>query len=201
MAQVDRRRVPIEIRAEESGRLTGYLLRWEELSTGLRWFRERFRRGAFAESLASRAHDIVALWSHDATKPLASRDAGTLEVSEDEIGPAFSFTPAATSWGRDAVEAVRSGLVRAMSFGFEAIDADWELKDGEEIRTVTRADLYEISPVIFPAYDSGSVEARSVEEVWKRHLAEAGAASGGEKRQGQIDLLLAINQMKGRALK
>jgi hypothetical protein len=56
-----------------------------------------------------------------------------------------------------------------MSFGFLALEDKWESKevDGEPIdhRTITKARLYDVSPVTFPAYTQTDVSIRSVQEV------------------------------------
>lgn len=193
------RRVKAEVRAAEDGKLAGYLLRWGELSGELHWFRERFERGAFADAMTNAEHDLVALYSHDWTKPLASRDAGRLTLTEDDTGPRFEFTPNDASWSIDAQKVIKAGDVRYMSFGFVTIDAVWETVDTEEIRTVKKCDLWEISPVVAPAYLSSSVEARSIEDVWKARKADAGAASSVHQRS-QIEYLLARNNHRRRSI-
>lgn len=37
----------------------------------------------------------------------------------------------------------------------------WEIVDGQEVRTLTDVDLFEVSVVTFPAYEGTSAEARS----------------------------------------
>ena len=50
-----------------------------------------------------------------------------------------------------------------MSFRFRVTDAGdtWEMRDGIEYRTITDVELYEVGPVVMPAYDSTSVSVRS----------------------------------------
>jgi len=130
-----------------------------------RKFRERFAPAAFDRVLASGA-DIHALWNHNDDMPLGRTRNGTLRVAKDRQGVRFELTPPNTSWGADAVESIRSGIVSGMSFGFVAHreGGDTWAKpgvDGVAERTVLDADLLEVSPVTFPAYPATSVMVRS----------------------------------------
>lgn len=151
----------IEVRAEDGKppKLAGYAVKWDKESTGLP-FIEVFRKGAFAESLKN--DDIVALWSHDSTKPLASTSAGNLKLQEDDVGLYFEMIPVETSWGKDAVATISSRVVKGMSFGFAAIDDRWGTKDGVSFREVLKAKLFEISPTPFPAYSASVVSVREM---------------------------------------
>lgn len=178
---LERRNFTLELRAKEEqaedGKLEGYAAVFDQLShpiAGL-WgdeFFEEIQRGAFLRTLKDSAHDIFALWSHDMARPLASRDAGNLMLSEDESGLRFSMVVDSTiSWGNDAIKAVRGKLVKAMSFGFQVRGEEWLKKvDGRPVRTLTDIDLYEISPVALPAYGGTTVEARSLTDSYQRFL-------------------------------
>lgn len=49
-----------------------------------------------------------------------------------------------------------------MSFRFEVINDVWtEQKNGVQLRTVTEVKLFEVGPVVYPAYASTSVGVRS----------------------------------------
>lgn len=188
-----------ELREAEEGKLAGYAVVYNAWSETMWGFRERFLPGAFARSLSMAERDVVALWSHDHAKPLASRSAGTLDVFEDERGVGFSMTPSETSWGRDALTAIRRGDVRHMSFGFASTreSEEWEREGESVLRTVREADLYEISPVVFPAYPATSVEVRSASETLEQFLATAGAAHQAQRRD-RIEYLVALNNHKRR---
>lgn len=179
---MERRNFTLELRAKEEptedGKLEGYAAVFEQLShpiSGL-WgdeYFEEIKRGAFLRSLAETSHDIMALWAHDMARPLASRDAGSLTLNEDDTGLSFTMAvDSAMSWGKDAIAAVRGKLVKSMSFGFRVRGEEWLKKvDGRPVRTLTDIDLYEISPVALPAYDGTSVEARALTDSYQRFLA------------------------------
>lgn len=166
ISMLENRTIPleeIEVR-EEEGKvpvLSGYAVKWDVESVGLP-FIEVFRRGAFTDFLES--SNIVALWSHDPAKPLASTEAGNLVLRQDGIGLYFEMTPLETSWGKDAIITISNRVVKGMSFGFEAIDDKWSTKDGKSYREILKAKLFEISPTPFPAYQATSV---SVREIFK----------------------------------
>lgn len=185
----------------DSRTVRGYAAVFDQLSVDMWGMQERIRPGAFRESLKSAAHDILALWSHDPSKPLAARSAKTLDLREDDHGLAFEMDlSAGMSWVRDAYEAIRSGVIGKMSIGFSVVDDEWATEGKKTIRSLKNVDLYEVSPVAFPAYEGTEAEARSLKSAYEKHIAQTGAASGGETRSAAVDLdlLLAINNSKRR---
>jgi HK97 family phage major capsid protein/HK97 family phage prohead protease len=120
-------------------------------------FNEKILPGAFRDTIKNDA--IHAFWSHDPNKPIASTENGTLLLSETGTGLDVTLFPEVkTSWGRDAYEAVRSGLVRGFSFGFMAEKDHWS--DDGSIRELAKVRLYEVSPVMSPAYQESQIIAR-----------------------------------------
>lgn len=180
---LERRDFQFELRAAEnaeSGELTGYAAVFEELSHpfddfwGSEWF-EEIRTGAFSRAITDKGHDIMALWAHDQSRPIASRSGGSLDLSEDEKGLFFRMRPHTdVTWAADAVAAIRGRLVTKMSIGFRVRGEEWKSKvDGKPVRTLTDIDLYEISPVPLPAYEGTEVEARAAAmDSYKRFLAK-----------------------------
>lgn len=170
---IELRTFDFEIRADdpEEMRVEGYAAVFNQLSVPLGCFgwRERINPSAFAESLADSGHDIYALWNHNSDMPLASRDSGTLSLKEDEQGLFFSMLLNGTDWGESAFRTIRSKVVKKMSFGFQTLDDDWSIVDGQEVRNLKKAHLIEVSPVVFPAYPATSVDARSHDEIFARH--------------------------------
>jgi uncharacterized protein len=160
---IERRYFPIEIRAEgaaDAPSLTGYAAVFNELSQVLYgMFREKIDRGAFAASLGG---DIKALWNHDTNLPLGRTKSGTLKLAEDAHGLRVEIDPPDTQAGRDALESIRRGDVDQMSFGFEVLEDTWDQDEsGALIRTLRKVALYEVSPVVFPAYPATSISART----------------------------------------
>jgi len=193
-----------EIRAAIEGRtIEGTAVVYNTLSQRMWGFREKVAPGAFAESLADSKRDVFALWNHNADFPLASRASKTLTLEDTQSGLQFRFDVNDALWGEAAYRSIKDGIVTKMSFGFRTVADEWHTEEKEEIRTVLKAELYEISPVLFPAYTATSVEARSVltpEEIWKeRQTAKASVAGQAkEMRAFGIPELLALNLNKRR---
>ncbi|MGG3452161.1 HK97 family phage prohead protease [Domibacillus aminovorans] len=178
----------VEIREEAGGSATvaGYAVKWEMKSHPLGWdsFREQFRRGAFTESLGK--DNQFALWSHDTRTILGSKDNGTLRLYEDDIGLRFELDLPDTPNGQNAYGAIKRGDVKGVSFGFRAKKQEWDERDPDNIiRTITQADLFEISPVAFPAYPDSGVAARS-NDPFQQYLNERKQAQEAELRQRLI---------------
>ena len=154
-----------EVRTASAGRVLVDALAapYDRLSHPLGTFRERIRPGAFRSALRPGA-DVLALWQHDQSRPLARTTAGTLRLRDSAAGLRALIELPATTWGTDAAEAIRSGTVTSMSFGFVAVEeriADTRSDDGLPIRELVSVDLFEISPVTFPAYGDTSAVASS----------------------------------------
>lgn len=155
----------MELREDDDGKrtLTGYAVKWEMKSHPLGFFeefREQFKRGAFTESLTK--DDQRALWSHDTSKVLGRTGNGTLRLFEDEVGLRFELDLPKTTLGNDTYETIRRGDVDGVSFGFIPRKQEWDETDSENIiRSITDAQLMEISPTAWAAYPDSGVSARS----------------------------------------
>ncbi|MEA6468658.1 HK97 family phage prohead protease, partial [Salmonella enterica subsp. enterica serovar Newport] len=126
-------------------KLVGYAVRWNSLSEVI-WdeFREQFAPGAFKDSLAS-GSDVRALYEHNYTQLLGRTKSGTLVLAEDDTGLRFELTPPNTQLGNDVLELVERGDISGMSFGFRALKESWDITPTPYIRTVTAAELREIT--------------------------------------------------------
>lgn len=169
MAPTNERRMVegrIEMRAEggESVRLTGYAAVFGAEADIGGWFRERIQPGAFAKSIG-RGDDVRALWNHDPSQILGRTASGTLKLREDEHGLHVEIDPPDTQLGRDVTTLIKRGDISQMSFGFRVVSDKWEMRDGVEVRTILEADLFDVSPVTFPAYEATSISVRSSEAV------------------------------------
>lgn len=139
----------------------GYAVLWDELSENLGGFRERFRKGAFRESLADGGVKFM-VRSHDLARPVASTSSGTLELEEDAIGLRFTAKLPDNGDAGDLAATIKRRVLTKMSFAFSterAADETFANEGGQLVRTVKRAQLFEVSPVTFPAYPQTSVRA------------------------------------------
>ena len=135
---------------------------WSETLGGIFPFKEKVRKGAFAESIGR--DDIRALFNHDPNYVLGRNRAGTLELVEDEVGLRVRITPPDTSWARDITTSIRRGDISQMSIGFVVEDDEWSSKDGIDTRELKKVRLFDVSPVTFPAYTATDVGVRAMQE-------------------------------------
>ena len=120
---------------------------------------ERIAPGAFTRSLGMK-RDIKMFLNHNSDLVLASRDAGTLELAEDNTGLKATARFIDTTAGVDTAKNVRAGNVSKMSFGFTP-DKSEKRTDGVDGTIHTRVALWEVSPVTsWPAYDTTSASVR-----------------------------------------
>lgn len=153
---IEKRGFAFEIRAK-GRKLEGYAATFNQPADIGGAFMETIAPGAFAGSLRSRA-DILALADHDPSRVLARTRSGTLRLSEDTRGLAFSLDLPETQAGHDVLALAERGDLGGMSFGFTAID---QRRDGKT-RELRAVQLHEISVVsAWPAYDGTSVQARA----------------------------------------
>lgn len=135
---------------------------WSETLGGIFPFKEIVRKGAFNESIGK--DDIRALFNHDPNYVLGRNRAGTLELVEDEIGLRVKITPPNTSWANDIMTSIRRGDITQMSIGFIVEDDKWSTKDGMDVREIRKVQLFDVSPVTFPAYTATDVGVRAMQE-------------------------------------
>jgi HK97 family phage prohead protease len=126
---------------------------------------EEISSGAFDKSLQNR--NQKSLWNHDTSKPLGSCKSGTLRFNSDITGLNYDVDPPNNSWGNDAYESVSRGDIDGSSFGFICLNDVWSKVqyEGREIykRSIVEAELFEVSPCTFPAYESSEISCRSLE--------------------------------------
>ncbi len=153
-----------EIRAHkaEGGpiRLVGHAAVFNRLSEDLGGFRESVAPGAFAGSLTG---DVRALFNHSSDIILGRTNAGTLRLAEDSVGLAVEIDLPETRAAQDLAESIDRGDVDQMSFGFRVITDKWtRLKNGDITRELQDVTLFDVSPVVFPAYPQTDIGLRSL---------------------------------------
>lgn len=163
--KAERRYIKSDISASDgdSPKIIGHGARFNVRSLDLGGFVEIIAPGAFDECLAAGA-DIVGMWNHDDTQiPLGRTSSGTMKVAVDDLGLRYEIDPPDTQIARDLVTSIRRKDVSASSFGFFCLEDTWDLDrdTGILIRTVTKAEVFDCSPVIFPAYPDADAGLRA----------------------------------------
>lgn len=97
--------------------------------------------GAFKRTLG-REQNRALLFHHDGSRVLATTRAGSLSMTEDEIGLFVGAQfDTRVSWINDLTMQVEAGTIDEMSIGFYALGSEWS-KDYKE-RTITEVRLVE----------------------------------------------------------
>jgi HK97 family phage prohead protease len=155
-----------QVRAVEDGdgmTFEGYAAVFDQASDGpiIGWGVETIAPGAFRTSLKSK-RDIKMFLNHNSDLVLASRNAGTLELAEDDIGLMARARFIDTTTGIDTAKNVKAGNVSKMSFGFTPD----QFKATDDGTRHTRVQLWEVSPVTsWPAYAGTSATVRHLAEL------------------------------------
>lgn len=148
------------------GVLSGYAVVYGVESRDMGGWKEIIARGAMTESLKKNL-DVRFLYQHKSDQIMAREGGKTLTLTEDDTGVRFEAKLVDTQLNRDAYLNVETGNLDAMSFGmpYGSVTAKWErdLTKKMDIRTVTKADIVEISLVTWAAYEDTSVAARDYE--------------------------------------
>ena len=146
----------------ESGLIGGYGLKWTE-TFDAGWFSETFRQGAF-ESL----DDVPLLLGHNqrglAFAMSQSDEIGGMRLDQTDEG--LEFEARLNLQRNDAGDlylAIRDRNITGMSVGFWPIEETVTHTEGEPSHyEVTRAELVELSVVLFPAYETSEVDTRLI---------------------------------------
>lgn len=161
----------------DSATIVGYAARFNRLSQNLGGFVEEVAPGAFEDTLAqkvdSKRNDIRALLNHDPNFVLGRTSRGTLKLATDEDGLHFEIDANLRKTSvRDLVEDLDRGDISQASFGFRVLPDgdDWSFSDqGFPKRTLLSVELFDVSPVTFPAY----LDTDSAKRMALRSLADS----------------------------
>lgn len=163
----------LQSREEKEAKLTvieGYAALFNVRTVIWNWFEESISPGAFSRAIKEK-HDCRSLFNHDPNWVLGRIKSGTLLLKEDDKGLWTETTPPDTQQARDVVENIRVGNVDQMSFAFIPKETKWTFSDKKGVMDhceILDVDLYDISPVTYPAYAQTSCGLRAATEAaWR----------------------------------
>lgn len=166
VGQVERRwllgSVTVE-RRDDGGmpKLTGHSAVFNSKSEDLGFFTEIIRPGAFQDALT--AYDVVCLANHNVDRLLAGTVNKTLTLFEDKRGLYEEASLMDTQVCRDTITEVESRLLNGQSFSFDIETDSWRMENGMQLREIIKVSrLYDVGPVVFPAYPATDVAARDL---------------------------------------
>lgn len=185
--------------SDKQTHLQGYALTFDTLSEDLGGFRETISRGALDNCDLS---DVVLDFNHDFDKILARNNksvgSGSLVLTVDDKGLFFDAVPTETSYSRDLIENIKSGIINKCSFIFkldwsdpEAQKWDWDNgKRGYDFRTINKIDsISDVSIVVFPAYEDTET---SIYSRAKKESSNEAEKAKLELRKKQIEIELEL---------
>ena len=183
---LEARSYPVEVRVLEEGeipKIEGYAAVFNQLSDDLGGFREKIKRGFFKEVIES--DDVRALFNHDENMVLGRTKNNTLELEEDSKGLKIKIVPPDTSYAKDLMNLIKRGDVDQMSFQWITEKDEWDSSDlNNVVRVLVKAkELWDISPVTFPAYPQTKAMVRSARDVYKNYLEELLEDNSGEEEE------------------
>lgn len=193
MSELERRFIKYQLRAQGEGearRIIGYAAVFNSLSEDLGGFREIIMPGAFTDTLTG---DIRSLFNHEPSLILGRTISQTLALEEDEIGLRYEVSPPDTQYARDLIISIDRGDVDQSSFMFRVIEESWRHPDASNplpTRILHQVELFDVSPVTFPAYPTTSVGVRDMAK-----LLLAGGATG-EQAAAELAGRLALKRRR-----
>jgi HK97 family phage prohead protease len=135
---------------------------WTNIEDNMGVYRERIVPGAFKRTLGMRTP--ILQFDHGAHPLIGSIPLGRItSITEDDHGLRVKARLSDNWLVQPVRDAIRDGGITGMSFRFRILDESWERSrtDGMEERTIREVELYEVGPVVFPAYEQTSVGVRS----------------------------------------
>ncbi len=195
--KAERRYIRTEVRAVGDGnspKIAGHAALFNVRSQDLGGFVEIIAPGAFDACLATNP-DILGLFNHDMDAiPLGRTTSGTCRVFVDSLGLAYEIDPPDTQLARDLIVSLRRKDVTGSSFGFYCLNDDWVFTpEGDLIRTVLEAEIFDVSPVTNPAYLQTDSGVRSLRGLMPQND-EALRAMAAEKRAALTAAPVAVSQ-------
>jgi HK97 family phage prohead protease len=127
------------------------------------------------------SNDVLALVNHNVDKGVLARSTngqGSLNLSVDVKGLAYSFDAPKTNLGDELIEGIKRGDIRTSSFAFtikdQKRDAPIEKQpDGTWLRTIKKFDsIHDVSMVYHEAYENTDVALRELRSLEEQNILE-----------------------------
>jgi HK97 family phage prohead protease len=124
-------------------------------------FDEQLSRGAFSKTINERKP--VLQFDHGKDVATGSVPIGAIEqLREDDQGLFVRARLHDNTRVEPIRQAIASGAIDGMSFRFRVLREDWDENGDVPMRTIREVELYELGPVVFPAYEATTVGVRSL---------------------------------------
>jgi HK97 family phage prohead protease len=160
---IERRFLSVELRSNKRKKIAGYATKFAPSRTqDLGGFIEQVDRHAFDKHLATKP-DVRCLFNHSEDNVLGRTTNGSLVLRTDNVGLWYDCDPAPTQLADDVLALIGRGDITQSSYGFICIRDQWSVDNttGKPLRTVLEAELFDVSPVTFPANVDATVVVRA----------------------------------------
>lgn len=161
----------IKTREAEDGNpiIAGYFVVFDSIYRISAHVTESVAKGAFDESIKS---DVRALYNHNSDIILGRTSSDTLRLRQDDIGLYGEvIINKNDTEAMNAYERIKRGDITGCSFGFDIAAEEREYNEASDTvhYTITKVNpLYEVSPCVFPAYQSTSIGVRDKDGAEER---------------------------------
>lgn len=129
-------------------------------------FIETIAPGAFKRTIGQKGPQGIRMqFDHGGHPMIGSIPIGNIESIKEDARGLFVRARLADNWLIQPVrDAIYSGAIDGMSFKFRVLREDRDTSTDPEQRTVREVELYELGPVVWPAYADTSVGVRAEDE-------------------------------------
>lgn len=157
MTKSERISAPLELKGvDDTGVFEGYGSIFGNMDSD----RDIVAPGAFASSLASKPlNKVKLLWQHDRRQPIGVYD----EIREDGKGLFVKGRLLLeVQKAKEAYALLKAGALDSLSIGFRTLEDSWDREN--EVRTIIKTNLMEISLVTFPANENATIHGVKAED-------------------------------------
>lgn len=125
-------------------------------------FDEVIAPGAFAKTISERTP--VLQFDHGRDVATGSVPIGAIEELREDARGLFVRARLHDNPRVEPIrQAIESGAIDGMSFRFQVVTESWEKRSNDvDLRTIRELGLFELGPVVFPAYEATTVGVRSL---------------------------------------
>lgn len=190
--EIKQLRIVAELKADEQGVIDGYGSIFGNVDS----YGDIVAKGAFARTLADA--DAVKrmpamLWQHNPDEPIGVWSA----MREDAKGLYVKGQLADTQRGREALTLTKMGALTGLSIGYSTVKFEYD--QAKDIRTLVDVDLWEVSPVTFPANDKARISAvKSASEMTEREIEEILRDAGFSKKEAKAFIAEGFRSLRSR---
>ena len=180
--------IPFELETKEDGTETGIVKGYGSMFNGPPdSYGDIIKPGAFRETIKNNGHrglGVAMLWQHNIDEPIGA----WLDLTENNKGlQVRGQLTRGVARAEEALLLMKAKVIKSLSIGYTIPKDGYEFDDNKKIRYIHQIDLWEISPVTFPANARAAItgvkalEDAQNERELERALRDAGLSANQSK--------------------